>query len=68
MLQPEKLELLLVVLNHPASFHDTKDRAAHLRTELVAQITSQQIEAAQWWAQVKTYEDVVDEVLTQDLY
>lgn len=59
------LELLLVVLNHSASISDTKNRAAHLRTELEAQLTSQQVEAAQARAQAKTFEAIVDEVLKQ---
>ena len=59
------LELLLIVLNHPASFQETKNRAAHLRVELEAQLTSQQVEAAQARAQAKTFEAVVDEVLKQ---
>jgi len=46
------LELLLVVLNHTASFQETKDRAAQLRAELEAQLTSQQVEAAQTQARV----------------
>jgi tetratricopeptide (TPR) repeat protein len=38
---------LWTVLNHPASLQETKNRAARLRTELEAQLTSQQVEAAQ---------------------
>ncbi len=59
------LELLLVVLNHPASMQDTKNRAAHRRIELEAQLTGQQVEAAQTRAQAKTFEAVLDEVLKQ---
>jgi len=60
------LELLLIVLNHPAaSFQATKDRAAHLRAELEAQLASQQIEVARIRAQAKTFEATVDEVLKQ---
>ncbi len=57
------LELLLIVLNHPASLQETKNRAARLRAELEAQLTSQMVEAAQARAQAKTFEAVVDEVL-----
>lgn len=57
------LALLSMVLNHPASFQETKNRAARLRAELEAQLTSQKVEAAQAWAQAKTLEAVVDEVL-----
>ena len=59
------LELLLMVLNHPASIQETRNRAAYLRAELEAQLTRQQVEAAQTRAQAKTFEAVVDEVLKQ---
>jgi tetratricopeptide (TPR) repeat protein len=59
------LELLVMVLNHPASFQETKNRAAQLRAELEAQLTSQQVEATQVQAQAKTLEAVVDEVQQQ---
>jgi predicted ATPase/transcriptional regulator with XRE-family HTH domain len=61
----QALELSLIVLNHPASLLETKDRAAHLRAELESQLTGQQIEAAQARAQAKTFEATVDEVLKQ---
>jgi len=57
------LELLLIVLNHPASLQETKDRAAGLRAELEVQLTRQQVEAAQGRAQAKTFEAAVDELL-----
>jgi len=57
------LEWLLIVLNHPASFQETKNRAAHLRAELEVQLTSQQVQAARERAQAKTFEDAVNEVL-----
>lgn len=59
------LELLLIVLNHPASLQETKNRADHLRAKLEVQLTSQQVESAQARAQAKTFEVVVDEVLEQ---
>jgi tetratricopeptide (TPR) repeat protein len=59
------LELLLMVLNNPASFQETKDRAAQLRAELEAQLTSQQVEATQVQARAKTLEAVIDEVQQQ---
>ena len=59
------LELALIVLNHPAGIQDTRNRATHLRQELEAQLTSQQIEAAQVQAQTKTFEAAMDEVLNQ---
>ena len=61
----QALELLLIVLNHPASIQETKDRAAHLRIGLEAQLTSEQVEAAHVRAQAKTFEAAVDEVLKQ---
>ena len=57
------LELLLIVLNHPASFQETKNRADRLRAELEAQLTSQQVEAAQTRATAKTFEAAVEAIL-----
>ena len=59
------LELLLVVLDHPASVHETRDRAARLCVELEAGLTSQQVESVQVRAQAKTFEAAVDEVMKQ---
>jgi len=59
------LELLLIVLNHPASPQETRNRAAHLRAELEAQLTRQQVDAAQARATAQTFEAVVDKVLKQ---
>jgi hypothetical protein len=59
------LEMTLMISNHPASSHDTRDRAARLRAELEAQLTRQQVEAVQARARVKTFEATVDEVLKQ---
>jgi hypothetical protein len=55
------LELLVHVLQHPASTPETKTRAQQLWTELEAQLTPQQIEAAQ--VQAKSFEAVVQELL-----
>ena len=57
------LELLLIVLNHPASVQGTKDRATRLRTELEVQLTSQQIETVHGRVQAKTFEATVEEIL-----
>jgi len=57
------LELLLIVLNHPASLQETKDRAAHRRAELEAQLTQQQIESIQTRAQAQTFDAVVEDIL-----
>ena len=59
----QALELLLIVLAHSASVRDTRNRAEQLRNELEAQLTKQQVEAAEARAQAKTFEDAVDEVL-----
>jgi len=61
------LDLLLLVVKHPASLHETKDRAAQLRAELEAQLTSQQVEAAQSRARATTFEAAVEEILHQAL-
>jgi tetratricopeptide (TPR) repeat protein len=59
------IELLLVVLNHPASFPETRNRAAQLRAELEAQLPSQQAEAAERQAGATTFEAAVEEFLRQ---
>jgi len=57
------LELLLILLNHPASAQETKYRAAHLHSELESQLTRQQVEAVQVRLQAKTFEAIVEDVL-----
>jgi predicted ATPase/DNA-binding XRE family transcriptional regulator len=59
------LQLLLIVLDHPASIQDTRNRAGQLKRELEAQLTSQQVEAAQAGAGAKSFEAAVDEILKQ---
>jgi hypothetical protein len=59
----QALELSLMVLNHPASLPETKNRADRLRAELEAQLTSQQLEAAQTRAKAKTVAAAVEEIL-----
>ena len=61
----QALELLLIVLNHPASVQDTRDRASRFQRELEAQLTRQQIEAVQTRVRARTFEFVVDEILNQ---
>jgi len=61
----QALELLLIVLDHPATFKDTKNRAEKLRVELEAHLTSQQVEAAQERVKDKTFESAVNEILIQ---
>jgi hypothetical protein len=58
-------ELLLIALNHPACDQETKNRADHLRAELEAQLTRQQVEAAERRVTAKTFEAVVEEILQQ---
>ncbi|HET9908242.1 MAG TPA: tetratricopeptide repeat protein, partial [Anaerolineales bacterium] len=59
----QALELLLTILNHPASIQETKDRAARLRTVSEAQLTPLQIEAVQTHAGEKTLVSVVEDLL-----
>lgn len=60
-----RLELVLYVLEHPASTQETKTRADRLRAELEAQLTRPQVEASQAWLQSKTFDAVVSEILGQ---
>ena len=57
------LELLLIVLNHPACDQETKSRADHLRTELEAQLTPTQIEAIRAHTREKTFDTIVEDLL-----
>jgi predicted ATPase len=57
------LELLLIVLNHPASSRETKNRANDLRADLEAQLTPTQVEAIQAHAGERIFEAVVEGLL-----
>ncbi|HEX9076593.1 MAG TPA: hypothetical protein VF932_12485, partial [Anaerolineae bacterium] len=59
------LELLLIVLNHPASLQETKNRAEKLRLELEARLTPQQIEIAATQVQTSSLDLVIAQVLEQ---
>jgi predicted ATPase/DNA-binding SARP family transcriptional activator len=59
------LDLLLIVLNHPASNQETKDRAEKLRRELKPRLTPQQIQAAQAKARELRVDQVINQVLEQ---
>jgi tetratricopeptide (TPR) repeat protein len=59
----QALELLLIVLNHPASIQETKDRAVHLRTELEGQLTPLQIESINVHVRERSLESVVEGLL-----
>ena len=61
----QAFELSLVVLNHPVSVQDTKDRVSRLHADLEAQFTPQQIESVQAPGQAKPFELIVDEILKQ---
>lgn len=59
----QALELSLCVLSHTASTHQAKDCAGRLRAEVEAQLSPQQVTAAQGRQQAKTFEAIVKEVL-----
>lgn len=59
----QALELLLIVLNHPASIQETRDRAVHLRAELEVQLTPTRIEIIRSHAGEKAFDAVVEELL-----
>jgi hypothetical protein len=59
----QALEFSLIVLNHPASLQETKDRADRLRAELETQLTPGQIDAIQVHAAEETFEAVVEDLL-----
>ena len=57
------LELLLIILGHPASFQETKDRASNLQAQLEAKLSPTLIEAIQARTGEKTFEAVVEDLL-----
>ena len=57
-------QLLLIALNDPVCDQETKNRAEKLRAELETQLTPTQIEAIQAHAGEKTFESVVEELLS----
>lgn len=57
------LELAILVLQHSASPQDSKDRAEKLRSELVIQLTPQQVDEAREQAADKSLQAVVQEIL-----
>ncbi len=61
----EALELLFIILDHPASIQDTKDRAEQMRGELEAHLTPQQVIAVQTRARSGTLEATVTEILSR---
>jgi len=57
------LELLLIVLNHPASLQETKNRCSDLQAELEAQLSRQQVESILMRVDAKMFEAVVGDLL-----
>jgi len=60
----QALEMLLVVLNHPASLQVTKNRAGVLQAELEARLSPKQVAAIHAEAGKKTFDAVVEDFLT----
>ena len=60
------LELLWVVLNHPASFQDTKNRASQLRAQVEVQLTRQELEPVQQRVEDATFASIVEGILSQN--
>lgn len=61
----EALESLLMILNHPASIQETKNRASQLHAQLVARLTPQENEVAQQRAGARTLTLLAAELLGQ---
>jgi hypothetical protein len=59
--------LLLIVLNHPATNQETKERAQILRMELEGRLATPQVKAAQAQAQKQSFDQVVSEFLEPPL-
>jgi hypothetical protein len=64
--EPERaLELLVVVLQHPATFQVTRDRAQHLLTQLESVLSPESVTAAMAQGQTREFEEVAAEVLRE---
>jgi hypothetical protein len=61
------LELLLVMLGHPASLQVTKKRVDRLRAELESRLTPTEIKAIQTHVGGKTFEAVIMELLRKSI-
>jgi tetratricopeptide (TPR) repeat protein len=57
------LELLLVVLDHPASAQETRNRASQLQSELIVHLTPEEIGAVQMRAEAKTLASITEDIL-----
>jgi hypothetical protein len=64
---PEQaIELLALVLHHPASEQETKDRAKHLLAELESGLPPESISAAQARAKARSLDAVAEEILNEE--
>jgi predicted ATPase/transcriptional regulator with XRE-family HTH domain len=61
----DAFEALLIVLNHPASIQETKNRAAQLRAQLPVHLTPEELEIVQRRAEKKTFTSIAEELLRQ---
>ncbi len=59
------LELLLIVLDHPATIQETKVWATGLASELESKLTPEEIGSAQASARNNTFESIVEALLQQ---
>jgi len=62
----ETLEMILYILQHPASTQETKNHATRLRIELEAKLPQVEIEAAQQLAMSKSLDELVRQFLAGD--
>lgn len=53
------IEMLVLVLHHPASQKTTRDRAGHLLSDLTSQLSAQQVAAAQERGKARRLEELV---------
>lgn len=58
-------ELLMIALNHPSCYQATRNRADHLRAELEAQLTRQQVEADGRRVMATTLEAAAEAIVQQ---
>lgn len=56
-------EMVLVVLNHPATYQETRDRAQGLQEILVVQLTPAQFEYIQSHAEKRSFQALIDGLL-----
>jgi predicted ATPase/DNA-binding SARP family transcriptional activator len=61
----QALELLALILHHPASMQLSKDKAAHLLAELAAELPLTAVVAAREHGQVRALQEIVADLLTE---